>query len=240
MEMTTSTPIQHSRTHLRSTKDCFRVVVCAFLLLIATSAPAAIIGQYAFATGVTSSDSETHTVAGAVAGTSLTTSVGSGKFNIAVASTPGSQDVSKYFSFIVSVNGGSTLNLNGQTLTFVTSTDHNGSGNDHYAVRSSRDGFASNIDSGKFNGNSSAQSLTFSGATFNGLTGSGAIEIRFYVWDNDTGAGNIQFDDIVLNGIVPVPEPANVALMIFGVVCLGAQGCRVWRRAQKKVTTVSQ
>jgi hypothetical protein len=52
-----------------------------------------------------------------------------------------------------------------------------------------------------------------------------AVEFRFFVWDSasDTDpARHGYFDNVVLNGtVVPVPEPVNVALAVFGVCLTG-------------------
>ena len=62
-----------------------------------------------------------------------------------------------------------------------------------------------------------------------------AVTVRFYAW-NDSGNNNpsLSFDNVVINGSVnPVPEPVNVALVVFGLcVAVGGVGRRVYLRAQ--------
>ena len=71
---------------------------------------------------------------------------------------------------------------------------------------------------------SAAQNLSFNSASLaNGTT----YEVRFWAAGGN-GNGEIDFDNVQVNAssVTPVPEPANVALAIFGCVLGGAFACR--------------
>jgi hypothetical protein len=96
------------------------------------------------------------------------------------------------------------------------------------------DSFATDIAAGA----TAANGTWFNSPTIDLSTGYdnlSSITFRIYVWDERAiGKNNYGFlDNIVLDGVSVVPEPASVALAIFGV---GAVGLDAGRRlyARKK------
>ncbi len=66
---------------------------------------------------------------------------------------------------------------------------------------------------------------------FSDLTTSSGFSVRIYGWKAEDSIGSLSFDNIDINGsVTPVPEPANVALGIFGA---GAIGVTLGRRVLK-------
>jgi len=127
----------------------------------------------------------------------------------------------KYFQFTVTGLSGATLNLT--SLTFDTaSSDAARTG--HWAVRSTFD-LNTDLGTGTISGTGfTGSSVDLSGAAFQGIT---AVTFRVYGWD-DSPSPDLLFDNVVLNGtVVPVPEPINVALGVFGL-CLAGVGVGRW------------
>ena len=115
----------------------------------------------------------------------------------------------QYLGFTVTANGNNILNLD--SLEFDIQRAANGP-ND-YSVRSSVDGFATDIPTGLAEGftdggitaTRTVQNIDLSDPSFDGLT---SIEFRIFVDDRETNTGGgsaVVFDDIVLNGLVFTP-----------------------------------
>lgn len=117
-----------------------------------------------------------------------------------------------YFQFSISAAAGNVINLD----ELVFDAARGGSGTRGFVLRSSVDGFTGDI----LAADVATQRPTFTnfivpltGASFDGLN---AVTFRLYIYTGGTGA-SLEFDNISINGaVVPVPEPAAVAL--FGVV----------------------
>ena len=67
---------------------------------------------------------------------------------------------------------------------------------------------------------------TFQNVSFNftDFTSGGAesVTVRFYGWNASGGGDRMIFDNVAVSGsVVPVPEPVNAALAIFGICVAG-------------------
>jgi hypothetical protein len=216
-------------------------LAAAGLLAGIQTASAAVLANYQFTgNSLASTDAEIHSTAGTFSsGSGITASFNrtgnAGPSRFARGSTTGTtQTANDYFSFTVTASLGYQLNLNGATLTFDAQNVDRSGGNQtaNWAVRTSLDSFNANVGTGTFNESAfTAETTTFSGATYDGLT---SFEVRIYMWDPN-GSSQTRFDNFTLNGlVVAVPEPVHYALGIFG---LGFAGFRVRRhyRARRRI-----
>ena len=72
------------------------------------------------------------------------------------------------------------------------------------------------------------QTFTFDPAD---QTSSAGFTVRFYGWSAENAAGTLSFDNVAVDGsLSAVPEPANVALLVFGVGAMGVWTGRRWFR----------
>ena len=126
----------------------------------------------------------------------------------------------QYFSFTVSADAGNILDLD--NLTFDT-LDGGVAAAQDFAVRSSLDGFAANLDlldgmggiiAGGIGDISTAADVDLSGSQFDSVT---TVEFRIYLdnreQDGNAGSGT-GIDNLILNGEV-VPEPSTALLSAF-------------------------
>ncbi len=140
---------------------------------------------------------------------------------ISAQDTPGAFDSTEYLTFSVTPNSGYQLSLD--SLSFDIAQVFIGGGYSlSYALRSSVDGFASDILTGSVTTTSgvfSTVTADLSGAAYQGLTG---FTARLYLWDGNNGANNyILLDNIILSGATAVvPEPEHAAV-VFGLSLLG-------------------
>jgi hypothetical protein len=76
-----------------------------------------------------------------------------------------------------------------------------------------------------FSISSTQTTVNFGFAPFNGGENQG-ITVRFYGWGSkNKNQGELDFDNVTINGNVdPVPEPVNVALVLFGLCFTGIAG----------------
>jgi len=201
------------------------------LTLLSNSTQAAIIAQYPFTTDLASTDTEANSSAGNIAATGLSGSSGinAGSFRIVNADLGTSQDLGKYLEFTVTAQNGMSLT----SLTFDFASDGNPKVGNTF-VRSSLDSFGANltVTPGSVTGVGSAgQTVDLTGGTFDNQ---GSFTFRFYASKGTSGNYNLSYDNIVLNGtVVPVPEPINVALGVFGLcVASAGVGRRFYLRAR--------
>lgn len=220
------------------------VATCAFLCAGFQSANAAVLANYNFnSSNGNSSDTDPNSVAGTFTGTGLTVSYNDPNWvtgdTVAIRADTSSMATSlgtDYWSFTITPTAGNRLMLSGTAaLTFeygrsstITTWTYS------WAVRSSLDGYAANLASGSV----TTPTQTWLPASVNLSSAfdfqDSAVTFRIYVWD---GGDNSTFrygyiDNVVLNGtVVPVPEPVNVALGVFGLCAVGfAAGRRYLRK----------
>lgn len=122
-----------------------------------------------------------------------------------------------YFSCAISADVGYFFDVTNIVFNFQRST----TGGQDWALRSSADAFATDLDSWIALGNST-QTSDLSGA---GLTGLAAIEFRMYGYNGTGGSGSAGYegvgDDLIINGTTAViPEPTTVAMLGAGLAAL--------------------
>lgn len=216
------------------------LTAAAFLCAGFQSANAAVVALYNFTGSVsTSSDTELNSTANTLGNAGITVGYSVGIGNPAPSrtvdggSTLATQQLTDYFSFTVTPNSGYYLHLNGFTLTFDALNADPGGGiqTANWAVRTSVLGFTGvNVAAGTFTeAGWTTQTTTFTGAAYDNRET--AVEFRIYMWDPN-GSSTMYFDNITLNAnVVPVPEPINVALGVFGLCAVGfAAGRRYLRK----------
>ncbi|HVJ46345.1 MAG TPA: hypothetical protein VM511_08170 [Luteolibacter sp.] len=196
---------------------------------------AAVVASYDFATNLTSGDTEASSGASAIqSGGGLdAVDVGWGRSGslsdlyIRSSNTSTSLTADDYVSFTVTTNQGVSYDFT--TLTFKYSAQITMTGvaqfTSNVVVRSSLDNFATDLGSfnvtrvstGGTNILSPEPSVNLSAFT----NVSGAVEFRFYVYDDvDNGQNLTRFDNITLNATV-VPEVSGVSLVSIGSLLIG-------------------
>lgn len=196
-------------------------MVAAFLCSSLQRAEAAVIAQYPFTgSSFASTDTDPDSSAGDITLVGLThSSFNTGFGNPAPSFQMSTSDIgntfnpSVYFQFTVTAVNGMSLT----SLTFDTSAaDATRTG--HWAVRSGA--FTTDLATGTISGTGfTGSSVDLTGGAFDGLT---TVTFRVYGWD-DSPPPDLLFDNVVLSGtVVPVPEPINVALGVFGLCVAGA------------------
>lgn len=218
-------------------KKCLIGIACVSACLVG-STNAALIAQYNFGTGLTSSDTELNSTATGITLTLLNNSgrdsgVGNpaGSLQVHKNNMATAQDLTRYIEFTITAANGYALNLNGNLLTFDSSRNGGTPTAASWGVRSSVDGFAANLATGT-SGTSgwTGGNVALTGNQFNGLT---TITFRIYSWESGVNE-HLFYDNINLNGsLTPVPEPANIALGIFGLGSLAAFLVRRFRKSQQ-------
>jgi hypothetical protein len=146
------------------------------------------------------------TASGISRGSGLTASSGTDRFNSKSWST-GTIDTSDYYTFTLDANDGYELNF--------TSFDYTGaasaSGPKAFELRSSLDGFTTNIGSPTASGTT----IDLTAAEFQHITD--PIEFRLYGYSATSGSGTFSINDYTFNGTVEaVPEPNTMALLGIG------------------------
>lgn len=198
-------------------------------------ASASVIANYAFTSGAaTSGDADGTTTAsdftsGAFTGgskTSTTVNISTTSHNAFIRSsasgdTTQSAAVSNddSWSFTLTPHAGVTMSLT--SLDFQHGNNSQAAGTDftsNFIVRSSLDGFASNLGTGVYSRTTSSTSATFStanidlsGAEFQNLTG--PITFKIFEFDASTNSQDIaRLDNVVVNGTT-VPEPTGLVVL---------------------------
>lgn len=212
---------------------------------------ATILADYPFISGPASTDTEPNSTAGNFTVSSafgaqggISTSSKTAHANAGV--TPSTEALSLsgnyYFSFTVSPDSGYLLTLDSLTFnTMFVGSDAAAAVNAYFVVRSSLDGFASNIGSTFTQAYSqqtappysgAARTVTFSGSLYEDITSD--VTFRIYVYDDSSSSGKyVRLNDVVLNGAVSaIPEPGTFACVAAAGLSL-AMGARL-RRPQSK------
>lgn len=146
------------------------------------------------------------TASGIGRGTGITASSANDRYSAKSWTTTGSLDTNDYFTFTLDAKDGNEINF----TNFVYTGTASASGPTAFALRSSLDGFTTNIGSPTAAGST----IDLSDASYQGLTEQ--IEFRLYGYAAGTGTGTFSVNDYTFNGTVEaVPEPNTLAL--FGV-----------------------
>ena len=130
-----------------------------------------------------------------------------------------------YFTFTITPNAGFALNLTNLTFDIANFTNDGTFSAISFFVRSSLNGFASNVGVTQSvlagsNGTFQNANISLTGATFQNVTTS--IEFRIYLQDNvtDPDRGGL-IDNVTLNGVAAVPEPGTYMLLgVGGLLCV--------------------
>lgn len=125
-------------------------------------------------------------------------------------------DASDYFTFTITPNSGYLVNFTQLQFTFQRS----GTGANAFALRSSQDGFTSNIATGTYTGTStSAQTFSLAAAAFQNVNA--AIEFRLYCWGASGAGGTSSINDFSFTGTVAqAPFLTATPLTGFGDICI--------------------
>lgn len=203
-------------------------------LLLTAAAQAAVVASYSFTgnTGV-STDVDGSSVAGTFTGSA---GVGFTSNNARfVVNTTGSTALGantppggSYFEFTIAPGAGQQLALETLSFNFGGSGENNGTFTANLALRSSEDGFASNVGSVVSTpvvATSTALNPTYTSGSISltalaPVTDSTAgLTFRLYVWDNsNTSPQAVRIDDVILNATVSaIPEPSTYAVVIGGL-----------------------
>jgi PEP-CTERM motif len=214
----------------------------AVITLFAVRANADVLASYPFAgSSRASTDSDVSTTAsnitdGAGVISIIDTTRGNPSPSISVSSDQidGSTNTAAvtandYISFTLTPGSGITFSLTSFALDAFNYTNDGTFSAESYFLRSSVNGFASNIGTTQSivaasMGAITPNSFDLTGASFQNLTA--PIEFRLFFQDgiSDPDRG-LAFDNITLNGTAVVPEPATWMLMGVGLL-LGAQRLR--------------
>jgi hypothetical protein len=214
------------------------IILVLLATLAAIPARAVVIAQYLLNNSATSSDTQANSIAGAVSATGLgglgyATVASHQGLHLTAGNTPGSVSANNnYYSFTVTAMSGFVLNLNGANIQIQDYATYSGAS---FVIRSSLDNYASNIGSVSITTRNTwnSDTVNISGAGFNNLN-----SITFHIYPTDGSGGtsrHLYFDNIILNGIVAVPEPTTWALLGFGMVFGGAGATRWWRNRNVKL-----
>lgn len=143
------------------------------------------------------------TVSGIGRGTGISGNAASGRYNASGWNSP-TIDANDYFYFILTPNTGFEVDL--ASLTY--SGQASGSGPTSFALKSSLDGFVSNIGSASTSGTISLNNIALQNITT-------SIELRLYGWAASATGGTYSVNDFTFSGsvncIAPLANAINVA-----------------------------
>jgi hypothetical protein len=149
------------------------------------------------------------------------------------SSLTGSINPGEYYEFTITPQAGFTVSLNSIAFT----VQRSGTGIRSYAVKTSADGFTSNlpasvvsnatlsvVGTNEFFWNFDAASNAQNGSMINlfGATISGATAFRFYGWNSEAAGGTFSIDNVVINGSVAAGSctaPAISSVTSNGPIC---------------------
>ena len=146
------------------------------------------------------------TASGIGQGSGISGKSGDNRYNTTGWTTAATLEATDYVTFTLDANDGYEINFD----SFVYTGTASASGPTAFALRSSLDGFTSNIGSPTATGTT----IVLTASQFQNLTT--PVEFRLYGYDADGGTGTFSINDYTFNGAVEaVPEPNTLAL--FGV-----------------------
>jgi hypothetical protein len=134
------------------------------------------------------------TASGIGRGTGISGNNANDRYNASGWNTTGSIDLNDYFTFTLTPNTNKNIDL--ASFTYVSQAS--GSGPTQFAMRSSVDGFTTNIGAPTVTGTT----IDLSGAQFQDV--SGPIEFRIYGWSANAAAGTFSINSFEFAGVLPV------------------------------------
>lgn len=162
------------------------------------------------------------TATGIGRGSGISANSGGNRYNAAGFST-GALDLADYFTWTLTPNSGFALDFTALSGNWQRSS----TGANNYALRSSLDGFGSNVASGTITGSGAAVAfnLDLSAAAFNAVTS--GIEFRLYGFSAGSATGTFSVNDFSFDGAVNALAAGNNSVITapgsagFGRVMVG-------------------
>ncbi len=196
------------------------LVGSALSLLSSAGSQAAVLANYDFTANASSVDTDTSSTAANFGSTygSQSGYSSSGNYFVRVQATPDALDTTRYLSFTVAATAGNVLNLTSLDFRSALSSNNTTAFSGGLIVRSSADGYATDVATYTFN---STNTAVFTQRAPIDLTGSqyqnrSTITFRFYVYDTtDSEESNAivhRIDDVVLSGSA-IPESGSTAVL---------------------------
>lgn len=138
------------------------------------------------------------TVSGIGRGSGITGSNTNNRYN-ATGWNSAALDVNDYFEFIITPNIGVAINFISVNFTLQNSASGPAA---NWVLRSSRDGFVSDIGTINSNATGVSNTVMLSNPIFQNINT--AITFRIYAWGAGTGTGTFSVNDFVFNGVLGV------------------------------------
>ncbi len=135
------------------------------------------------------------TISGVGLGSGVTLNAANNRYNAQSWTTSTSLDLADYFTFTLTPNSGYKINFS----SFVFTSQTSATGPTNFAVRSSLNGFSSDISTP----NATGASVSLSSSNFQGITSS--ITFRIYGFSAGGGSGTYSINDFSFSGIVLLP-----------------------------------
>ena len=149
----------------------------------------------------------------------------------------GAINPTEYYEIIITPTPGYTVALN--TIDFTV--QRSGTGIRSYAVKTSADGFTSNlpastgtstalsiVGTNEFFWNLDATTSAQNGSSINlfGATITSSVSFRFYGWNSEASTGSFSIDNVVINGVststAACPSPTITSITSNGPICSGS------------------
>jgi hypothetical protein len=146
------------------------------------------------------------TVTGLGRGPGIGPNAGSNRYNARSWSFPDFDDTD-YFTWTLTPNSNFEIDFNSLSGVWRRS----GTGPLQYSLKSSVDGFSSDISTGSITGSASDENFFIDLSTIQNIASS--IELRFYGWGGTNAAGTFSFNDFVFDGAV---SPTSTELPLTG------------------------
>lgn len=209
----TAPQIQKMKTNLPSRTPLGKSFNAQFLLLLLLLSSVGVFGQSIFTNPITGTNpniSDPYTIGQTVNTNIIVTGIGRGsgitgintndRYN-ASGWDSASFDANDYFIFNITPNATHNINF----VSFVYTGQKSGTGPTSFALRSSLDGYNSNIGTATATGNT----ITLSGINYQNI--SSAITFRIYGWGASAIGGTFSINDFTFNGTVVAAGKTSVA-----------------------------
>ena len=202
-------PISMKNLFFLTTTTMRKIALLIFLLLtgVCVMVQAQSVGNWTFNNVLSGTPSSSNTVSAASLGSNIT----SGAFNGGTVYygedgwPSGAMSTNAYLEFSLTPNSGHTLSLSGIVMNIRRSTTGtpSGSGPNTWSLRSSLDGYSTDITSGTLTTNSTPSITVALPGAFTGL--SSAVSFRLYGYNATVTSGGLNrfvYDNITVNGLV--------------------------------------